>query len=250
MLLMQFYFLGGTFPRRTLETGGGPKSQKYNAFVITKACNNPNSIYYRTISCSCQNCSRGELVGCSNHPFVPPLNMSTLRIQEGTPEAPLQAPNATAVRDLLINLQQHHSESLPTFFCLGWVQNQQQPAVLMMSHLCIYKHSVLCHLLPPHRPVVNDFSNTTVEKPNPICVNSACNCPLLHPTKFPFGNILEVCVKKVDRSYRSLFHPTKDERDPGIKLLQLPHTADATNLFNSYAQKRLKIFDDFFLHRS
>ena len=135
--------------RRTLETGGGPKYQKYNAFVITKACNNPNSIYYRTISCSCQNCSRGELVGCCNHPFVPPLNMSTLRFQEGTPEAPLQAPNATAVRDLLINLQQHHSESLPTFFCLGWVQNQQQPAVLMMSHLRIYKHSVLCHLLPP-----------------------------------------------------------------------------------------------------
>ena len=198
---------GGTFPVRNYQTVRGPKTQQFNSFMVTTASNVENAIYYRLISCPCVQCLNGTLQRCMNHPFVPNWESSIIGFKS-VPHGITAPTNNRNIR-LKLQLLMRERPLLAWFCCLGWVANQQQPAVLLMQPGCIRINplTVKCHQLKAWKPVPNDFTNTIVEKP-PLCnkLSGSCNCTKRHAMNFPIAHILEVAVVKgTNNSHKSLF---------------------------------------------
>ena len=168
-------FLGGSFPTRTLTTSKAPPTQAYNCFMVTQACALPMAIHYRTYSCFCDACMGGELTGCANSAsgHIPQWQY---KIVEQTPYEPLisRETNSTKVLRLIEKLLSF-SDVLKFYFCLGWVENRQQPAILCLSHLKANESYVRCHLLPPYMAEINSFAWTVVAKPNQLCPHRTLN---------------------------------------------------------------------------
>jgi hypothetical protein len=155
----------------------------------------------------------------------------------------------------LLSKLRDHADTLPFFFCLGWEENLQQPAVLMISNLRVNPVTVRCHVLPPYNAPVNDFSWTVVAKPTELCnkLDSECDCHLAHAVNFLLINILEVAVQKTGRVYKSLFSKCQSlvNTIPDSKLYQLNTTTPVGKaVFDNYASKRLLYHNDFFMIES
>jgi hypothetical protein len=135
---------------------------------------------------------------------------------------------------------------------LGWVANQQQPAVLLMQPGCIRINplTVKCHRLKAWKPVPNDFTNTIVEKP-PLCnkLSGSCNCTKRHAMNFPIAHILEVAVVKgTNNSHKSLFCKySADAPNSHLSLIHLSMSKESVLCFSKYSEKRLKFHNDFYL---
>ena len=241
---------GGTFPTRSMETLNAPKSQSYNNFMVTKDAPSENALYSRKVSCFCGVCSTGKMGPCHNSPFVPAWEESILDFVPAQPNIPLREHESEMWRQL--DLLQNEAETLPSYCCLAWVENVQQPTVLLIQHLKLNQRTVRCHILPHHKPLLNDFGYTVVCRPERLCAHlqTTCDCNLLHSVNFQVKHVLEVAVVRVDRRHhRSLFCSTKcEEAAPaGCKLIHLPATQQANECYDAYAQKRLDLFNDYYL---
>ena len=167
--------------------------------MVTSQSENENTVYFRTVSCACAQCMIGTLGNCSNYPFVSAWETCTIGFK-AVPQGLTAARNMQNVRAKLQVLHRQRP-ALPWFCCLGWVANQQQPAVLLLTdgwfQLRANQHNLKCHLLVSHAQIRNDFTNTVVKKP-PLCnrLEGTCNCPDQHAINFPLAHILEVAVVK------------------------------------------------------
>jgi hypothetical protein len=241
---------GGSFPKRTMETSKGPATQAYNCFMVTKQCDVPFAIHYRTVSCFCDACLGGELVGCSSLGHVPAWKHKAIQQKPFDPII-TRTKNTTTIAKLISKLIQF-KDTLTFYFCLGWVENVQQPSILCMSNLKLNGNTVRCHLLSPYKASLNNFSWTTVAKPNQLChkLHTECDCQFSHAINFPLNCILEVAVQKSGHTFNSLFSKclTLENCVPDSKLYQLNTTTQAgITCFNNYATKRLEYYNDFFL---
>ena len=218
---------GGTFSERKVETINPPKSQKHNCFMVTRASPIERAVYCRylaymfdvqvqivaswkyicnlnaqthplftnsncrSISCTCNVCFLGKLGNCRNSPFVPDWEHSVLDFRPCTPLIGI-AENETEMWNKLQLLHQE-KDTLPFFCCLAWVGGVQHPTVLYIKHLRLNPRTVRCHVLRPHKPVINDFGWTLVLRPNQLCNKLAadCNCNLQHAVNFEIKHKLQ-----------------------------------------------------------
>jgi hypothetical protein len=129
--------------------------------MVTQACALPMAIHYRTYSCFCDACVGGELTGCANSAsgHIPQWQH---KIVEQTPYEPLISRETNSAKVLrLIEKLLSFSDVLKFYFCLGWVENRQQPAILCLSHL---KAFVLFELLIFIQSLLNPPANMRWEK--------------------------------------------------------------------------------------
>ena len=187
---------------------------------------------------------------CANFPFVPAWQSCTLGFK-AVPQGITAVRNTQHIRSKL-QLLLRERPALPWFCCLGWVQHQQQPAVLLMTAGCfrINPTTVKCHLLSQWDPVPNDFTNTVVEKP-PLCnrLEDTCNCPHKHAKNFKIADILEVAVVKgTNNLHKSLFcNITATPLNRDLRLIHLSMSKESVLCFSRYSEKRMKYKNDFFL---
>ena len=273
---------GGTFAERKYETLNPPKSQKFNSFMVTKQSQMERAVYSRfiahalfqlllftiwlqnyisthmriwirqycrTISCTCNACIVGKLEGCLNAPFVPAWEHSVVSFRPCTPIIGI-TDNEVEIWNKL-NALENEKETLPFYCCLGWVGGVQHPTVLYIKHLRLNQRTVRCHVLLPHKPVLNDFGWTLVQRPNQLCnkLDSDCSCNLQHAQNFPVKHILSIAVKQLpDRRHRSLFAVSRTETPPpNHQLIYLPMTKEGDDTFECFAKKRVEYFNDLYL---
>ena len=106
-----------------------------------------------------------------------------------------------------LSILKRERATLPWFCCLGRTENQQQPVVLLMTHLRVNRGKNTCHILQPWKAKLNDFTWTVAVKAN-TCnrLEGACRCNLHHAIHFPLANIMEVAVaRKTNNRHQSLF---------------------------------------------
>jgi hypothetical protein len=216
--------------------------------MVTKASNIEGAVFYRTISCACPNCISGQFGICTNSPFVPAWEHTTIRYKQPPPKITTDFDDHEAdIWNELERLRQHQ-HTLPWYCCLARVEKVQHPTVLLIKHLRLNARTVKCHILPPHKPLLNDFGWTMVKKPNVVChrFGHQCDCDLLHAVNFPIRHILEVAVEKGE--HKSLFSISRTEPPvQGNQLLNLPMSPKGNTCFDEYAKKRLELFNDFYL---
>jgi len=203
----------------------------------------------RSISCTCNVCFLGKLGDCRNSPFVPDWEHSVLDFRPCTPLIGI-AENETEMWNKLQLLHQQ-KETLPFFCCLAWVGGVQHPTVLYIKHLRLNPRTVRCHVLRPHKPVINDFGWTLVLRPDQLCNKLAadCNCNLQHAVNFEIKHILAIAVKKLGNNlHRSLFSVCRTVKPPAnnCQLIHLPMTTEGDETFDVFAKKRIKYFNDLF----
>jgi hypothetical protein len=84
-----------------------------------------------------------------------------------------------------------------------------------------------------------------------IRVISKRPCALQHSINFPLQHILSVAISNgqdFNRPHRSLFAVCRTATaPPQSQLIYLPMTKEADEVFDLFAQKRLRFFDDLFL---
>ena len=143
------------------------------------------------VTCTCNNCLTGSL-GLCQHGFAPTYLQSTLKFKEIVPKI-TGARIVASIKGKLDRLSSH-KDVLPFYFCLGWVERRQCPAVLLMTHLAHKSKNndtVKCHVLSPYDAKVNDFHSTSVFKPNQLCpkLPNNCHCEFLHASIVGIGFI-------------------------------------------------------------
>ena len=220
--------------------------------MVTSQSENENTVYFRTVSCPCAECMVGSLGNCSNFPFVSAWETCTIGFK-AVPQGLTAARNIQNVRAKLQVLHRQRP-ALPWFCCLGWVANQQQPAVLLLTdgwfQPRVNQQNVKCHLLVSPAQIRNDFTNTVVQKPA-LCnrLEGTCNCTDQHAINFPLAHILEVAVVKgannLQKSLFCKFTPTNQNRITDA--IHLSMSKESVLCFAKYSEKRLKFFNDFIL---
>ena len=208
-----------------------------------------NIIYYRFCSCPCHACTMGLFEGCENEEFVPNWNSQLLTFRARPP--PLSLARHTAnIRTWLETLKRQRNE-FPSYFCLAWRPNIQQPTILLMTHMrCQPRdHNVRCHVLPLHDATPNDFGHCKCRLPNRLCPRTVeeCNCHDHHAQLFPIADIMEVTVFREQGSYQNCFQRVRGQpRNDDHVLMDLPSNQRNELHFLKYAQKRLQFKNDFF----
>jgi len=191
----------------------------------------------------------GKLHSCANSGFVSDWEETVLDFRPCTPligicDNEMQMWNQ-------IHALQNEKDTLPFYCCLAWVGEVQHPTVLYIKHLRLFQRTVRCHVLHPHKAVVNDFGWTLVLRPLQLCskLASDCNCTLQHAQNFPLKHILAIAVSKGNNDrHRSLFAVSKSgTAPPGYQLIHLPMTKEGDEVFESFSTKRLQYFNDLFL---
>ena len=139
----------------------------------------------------------------------------------------------------------------PSYFCLAWRPNIQQPTILLMTHMrCQARdNSVRCHVLPLHDATANDFGHCKCRLPNRLCPRTVeeCNCHDHHAQLFPLADIMEVTVFREQGSYQNCFQRVRGQpRNDDHVLMDLPSNQRNELHFLKYAQKRLQFKNDFF----
>jgi len=242
-------FAAGTFPLRSMDTSTVQGTQTYNNFLFSQAAASSKSIFCRTISCTCLNCLTGAL-GICGHGFAPDYFQKMLSYKDVAPKIN-SAKNSQVIKKTLDKLR-NHNDTLEFYFCLGWVERSQTPAVFLVTHLKYNDKSIKCHVLQHYKPKLNDFHCTAVVKPNNLCPKSQnkCKCQFLHAETILHEHILDVCVEKGTNGvpFKSCFSKAKVEmQPPNGCVYHMPQTHTNNQILDSYCEKRFAIFNDFVL---
>jgi len=231
-----------------MDTSTVQGTQTYNNFLFSQAAASSKSIFCRTISCTCLNCLTGAL-GICGHGFAPDYFQKMLSYKDVAPKINL-AKNAQSIKKNLDKLR-NHNDTLDFYFCLGWVERSQTPAVFLVTHLKYNDKSIKCHVLQHYKPKLNDLqlSNPTTYAQNPK-INANASFFTLRLSCMSTFLMFTTHVEKGTNGvpFKSCFSKAKVEmQPPNGCVYHMPQTHTNNQILDSYCEKRFAIFNDFVL---